>query len=217
MSCTGLGEILRIDPEKIMPNMEKRLTDYGCIKGWTGAGSIVDGISRMYLEGLCKHYKVDPNSKLKDLPKNFMDVLLYGSKGEKIKFVHKTKIMEKEFEEEFEGIVNTLQRRFNETKSQGMKTYYEGFMSSSHCDYCDGARLKKETLAVTIGRLNIHELCNKNIVYIKDYINKEYEKMSQKDKTITITIGTERTKYNRTTNYTNNTKQCSEWNFRAEK
>ena len=182
--CTGLGEILSIDPEKIMPNKEKRLNDYGAIQGWTGSGSIIDGISKMYIEGLCKHYKVDPNTKLKDLPKKFMDVLLYGSKGEKIKFVHNTRTMQREFENEFEGVINTLQRRFNETKSQGMKTFYEGFMSSSHCDYCDGARLKKESLAVTIGKLNIHELCCKNIVYIKDYINKEYEKMGKKDKTI---------------------------------
>ena len=167
-----------------MPNKEKRLNDYGAIQGWTGSGSIIDGISKMYIEGLCKHYKVDPNTKLKDLPKKFMDVLLYGSKGEKIKFVHNTRTMQREFENEFEGVINTLQRRFNETKSQGMKTFYEGFMSSSHCDYCDGARLKKESLAVTIGKLNIHELCCKNIVYIKDYINKEYEKMGKKDKTI---------------------------------
>ena len=182
--CTGLGEILSIDPEKIMPNKEKRLNDYGAIQGWTGSGSIIDGISKMYIEGLCKHYNVDPNTKLKDLPKNFMDVLLYGSKGEKIKFKHNTRTMQREFENEFEGVINTLQRRFNETKSQGMKTFYEGFMSSTHCDYCDGARLKKESLAVTIGKLNIHELCCKNIVYIKDYINKEYEKMGKKDKTI---------------------------------
>ena len=69
--CTGLGEILSIDPEKIMPNKEKRLNDYGAIQGWTGSGSIIDGISKMYIEGLCKHYKVDPNTKLKDLPKKF--------------------------------------------------------------------------------------------------------------------------------------------------
>ena len=182
--CTGLGEILRIDPDKIMPKKEKRLCDYGAIQGWTGAGSIVDGISKMYLEGLCTHYNISPMTKLQDLPEKFMDVLLYGSKGEQIKFVHSTKIMQKEFEAEFEGVVNTLQRRFNETKSQGMKTYYEGFMSSSHCNYCDGARLKPETLAVTIGKLNIHELCCKNVVDIKEYINKEYEKMGVKDRTI---------------------------------
>ena len=182
--CTGLGEILRIDPDKIMPNKEKRLCDYGAIQGWTGSGSFIDGISKMYIDGLCKHYNVSPTTKLKDLPPKFMDVLLNGSHGEKIKFVHETRTMQREFENEFEGVLNTLQRRFNETKSQGMKTYYEGFMSSSHCDYCDGARLKKETLAVTVGRLNIHELCCKNIASIKEYINNEYEKMSQKDKTI---------------------------------
>ena len=182
--CTGLGEILRIDPDKIMPNKEKRLCDYGAIQGWTGSGSFIDGISKMYIDGLCKHYNVSPTTKLKDLPPKFMDVLLNGSHGEKIKFVHETRTMQREFENEFEGVLNTLQRRFNETKSQGMKIYYEGFMSSSHCDYCDGARLKKETLAVTVGRLNIHELCCKNIASIKEYINNEYEKMSQKDKTI---------------------------------
>lgn len=144
--CTGLGEIMSIDPEKIMPDMNKRLSDYGCIKGWTGAGTFVDSISRMYIEGLCNHYGVNPTTKLKDLPKDFMDVLLYGSKGEKIKFVHRTKMSDKAFEEEFEGVVNTLQRRCNDTKSQGMKTYYEGFMSSTHCNYCDGARLKKKYL-----------------------------------------------------------------------
>ncbi len=182
--CTGLGEILSIDPDKIMPDKNKKLSDYGCIKGWTGAGTIVDSISRMYLKGLCNHYNVDINTKLQDLPKDFMDVLLYGSKGELITFEHKTKMSDKKFEEEFEGVVNTLQRRFNETKSQGMKTFYEGFMSSTHCSYCDGARLKREVLAVTIGKYNIHELCCKNIVEIKDIINKEYEKMGSKDRAI---------------------------------
>ncbi len=186
--CTGLGEILRIDPDKIMPNKEKRLCDYGAIQGWTGSGSIIDGISKMYIEGLCNRYNINPATKLKDLPEDFMDILLNGSKGEKIKFVHSTRTMQREFESEFEGVLNTLQRRFNETKSQGMKTFYEGFMSSSHCNYCDGARLKKETLAVTIGKCNIHELCCKNIVTIKEYINSEYEKMSQKDKTIAYQI-----------------------------
>ena len=186
--CTGLGELLRIDVDKIMPNKEKKLNDYAAIQGWAGAGSIVDGISKMYINGLCEHYGVDPNTKLKDLPKKFIDILLYGSKGEKIKFVHNTKTLSREFESEFEGVVNTLQRRFAETKSAGMKTYYEQFMSTSHCNTCDGARLKKESLAVTVGNLNIHELCNKNIQAIKDFINATYEKMSNKNKMISEQI-----------------------------
>ena len=187
-ACTGLGEILSIDIDKIMPNKEKKLNDYGAIYGWSGGGTIIDGISKMYIDGLCSHYNIDPNTKLKDLPKDFMDILLYGSKGEQIKFKHSTKTFEREFESEFEGVVNTLQRRFSETKSSGMKAFYESLMSSSHCNICDGARLKKESLAVKINNLNIHELCNKNIVNIKNYLNNVYEKMSEKNKKISDQI-----------------------------
>lgn len=182
--CTGLGELLRIDVDKIMPNKDKKLNEYGAIQGWSGSGSIIDGISRMYIEGLCNHYGVDSNTKLKDLPKKFMDVLLYGSKGEKIKFVHITKTMTREYESEFEGVVNTLERRFSETKSAGMKMYYEQLMSTSHCELCNGARLKRESLAVKVGGINIHEICNKNVESIREFINVAYEKMSNKNKMI---------------------------------
>ena len=187
-ACTGLGEILRIDPEKIMPNKEKKLSDYGAIQGWSTAGMVIDSMSKMYLEGLCNHYGIDIDTKLKDLPKDFMNILLYGSNGEIIKFKHNGRTMKREFESEFEGVINTLQRRFAETKSPGMKAFYEGFMSSSHCNACDGARLKKESLSVTVGDLNIYELCNKNIVAIKSYINKVYEKFSNKNKIISEQI-----------------------------
>ena len=187
-ACTGLGEILRIDPEKIMPNKEKKLSDYGAIQGWSAAGMVIDSMSKMYLEGLCNHYGIDIDTKLKDLPKDFMNILLYGSNGEIIKFKHNGRTMKREFEAEFEGVINTLQRRFAETKSPGMKAFYEGFMSSSHCNVCDGARLKKESLSVTVGDLNIYELFNKNIVAIKSYINKVYEKFSNKSKIISEQI-----------------------------
>ncbi|MEG2348832.1 MAG: excinuclease ABC subunit UvrA [Clostridia bacterium] len=186
--CTGLGELLKMDPEKIMPNKEKALNDYGAIQGWSGAGSIIDTISGMYIKGLCRHYNIKINTKIKDLPENFMDVLLYGSKGEKIKFEHITKTFTRKFESEFEGVINTLQRRFTETKSPAMRNFYEGFMSSSPCNLCKGARLKKEALAVKIGVLSINELCNKNIISIQEYINKSYEKMSVKNKIISEQI-----------------------------
>ena len=120
--CTGLGEILRIDPDKIMPDKEKKLSDYGAIQGWSAAGMIIDSMSRMYLDGLCSHYNINIDTKLKDLPDDFMQILLYGSNGEKIKFKQEGKTMKREFEAEFEGVVNTLQRRFAETKSNSMKT-----------------------------------------------------------------------------------------------
>ena len=178
--CTGLGELLRIDPDKIIPDKEKLLSNLYAIKGW--AGSTFDSISSMYITGLCEHYGINIDTKFKDLPKKFMDILLYGSNGEKIKFRHVTKKMEREFESEFEGIVNALERRFVETKSPGMKAYYEQFMSASHCHFCDGARLKKESLAVTVGNLNIHQLCSKNVISIKEFINDVYEnKLNKKD------------------------------------
>ncbi len=188
-ACTGLGEILTIDENKIMPDKEKRLNQYGSIKGWSGGGTIIDSISGMYIDGLCKHYGVDPNTKLKDLPKSFMKVLLYGSGEEKIKFEHRSKTVSRDFEAEFEGVINTLERRFQETKSPAMKEFYESLMSTSHCTVCNGARLKKEVLSVKIGGLNIHELCNKNIIAIKEFINKVYnEKMTNKARMISEQI-----------------------------
>ena len=187
--CTGLGELLKIDLDKIMPDKEKRLNQYGSIKGWSGGGTIIDSISGMYIEGLCNHYGIDPNTKLKDLPDYFMNVLMYGSGSEEIKFRHESKTVSRDFKAPFEGVVNTLERRFAETKSQAMKGYYETLMSTSHCNTCNGARLKKEVLAVTIGGLNINELCNKNVLSIKEFINKIYdEKMTKKAKMISEQI-----------------------------
>jgi excinuclease ABC subunit A len=187
--CTGLGELLRIDVDKIMPNKDKKLNDYAAIQGWSGGGSVIDTISGMYITGLCKHYNINPNTKLKDLPEDFMQILLYGSGTEKIKFEHKTKTLTRNFESEFEGVVITLQRRFNETKSPGMKAYYEEFMSTSNCNTCNGARLKRESLAVEIGGVNINELCNRNIVDIRKFINDVYENhMGDKNRMIAMQI-----------------------------
>lgn len=180
--CTGLGELLKIDPEKIIPNKEKKLNDYYAIQGW--AGSTMNNMSNMYIEGLCKHYKVNPNTKFKDLPDWFMDVLLYGSKNEKIKFKYVNKFNERVFESEFEGIVNALERRFKETKSQAMKEYYEQYMSTSPCPACKGARLKATSLAVTVGKYNIHEFCSMSVTNIKEYINDVYNELSKKNKMI---------------------------------
>ncbi|MCX8074392.1 MAG: excinuclease ABC subunit UvrA [Clostridia bacterium] len=181
--CTGLGELLKIDPDKIIPDKSKKLNDYSAIQGW--AGSTMDSISAMYITGLCKYYKINANTKIQDLPKDFLNVLLYGSKGEKIKFQHLSKTFVRDFESEFEGVVNALERRFRETTSQGMKQYYEQFMDTSPCNTCGGARLKKTSLAVKVGRLNIHELCNMSITNIKEYIRELDENvLSAKDKKI---------------------------------
>ena len=185
-ACSGLGELLKIDLDKIMPDKNKRLCDNGVIQGWS-SNQVVDGISKMYIEGLCKHFNVNINTKLKDLDEKFMNILLYGT-NEKIKYKHVMKNMVRDYEGEFEGVVNILERRFRETSSEGMKRYYESLMSSSHCNVCNGARLKKTALSVKFGKLNIQELCNKSIEEIKEYISTENEKLSEKNKKIAIQI-----------------------------
>ena len=180
--CTGLGELLKIDPEKLMPNKEKKLNEYYAIQCWSS--STMNSLSDMYINGICKHYEIDPNTKLKDIPNWFMDILLYGSKGEKIKFRYVNKFNDRTFESEFEGIVNALERRFRETKSPAMKEYYEQYMSTSPCPTCKGARLKATSLAVTFGKFNINELCSMSISDIKKYINEIYDQLGGKDKLI---------------------------------
>ncbi len=184
--CTGLGELLKIDVQRIIPDMNKRLNDNSAILGW--AGSTMDSISNMYIDGLCEHYHVNSNTKLKDLDEKFLNVLLYGSGEENIKFKHITKTLVRNFEAKFEGVVNALERRFRETSSPGMKQYYEGFMSASNCTACNGARLKPTSLAVKFGKLNIHEICNMSIISIKEYINKVNEDLSEKNKKISEQI-----------------------------
>lgn len=185
--CTGLGELLSIDPDKIIPDKEKAIADLTAIQGW--AGSTMDSISSMYITGLCDHYKIKSNTKISDLPEWFMDILLYGSKGEKIQFKHISKKFTREFDSEFEGVVVALERRFRETNSQAMKQYYEKFMTTSKCNSCHGARLKPTSLSVKIGDLNIHELCNMSITKIRDYINQINDnRFTVKEKTIAIQL-----------------------------
>ena len=181
-ACTGLGELLRIDIDKIVPNKEKKLSDSTAILGW--AGTTTDSISNMYIDGLCNHYGVDKNTKIKDLPKKFFNILFYGSGDEKIKFKHITRNLTRDFEAPFEGIANILERRFRETNSPGMKQFYETFMTSMDCPECNGSRLNKISLSVRFGKLNIDKLCKKSIVEIKNYINEIYELLNKKDKMI---------------------------------
>lgn len=181
--CTGLGELLKIDSEKIMPNKDKKLNDYYSIQCWSS--STMNSLNDMYINGLCKHYAINPSTMLKDIPTWFMDILLYGSKGEKIKFRYVNKFNDRTFETEFEGIINALERRFRETKSPAMKEYYGQYMSTTPCPTCKGARLKATSLAVTYGKLNIHDLCSMSIVDIREYINKVYDdELNSKDKMI---------------------------------
>ena len=159
--CTGLGVFMKVDPNLILPNKELSIRQ-GAIKGsgWAMEGST---IATMYFEALSKKYKFSLDKPIKDLPKKIIDIILYGTNGEKIKVTRKSEYGSGTYSTEFEGIINNLERRFRETQSNWIKEEIESYMSAIPCDECGGQRLSKESLSVLVGRINISELCRKSI------------------------------------------------------
>jgi len=154
--CSGLGTFMKIDPDLVI-DRSKSLVD-GAIRagGWNIDNE--DSYSRMYLDALAKHYKFKLTTPIEKLPPRIVDIILYGTKGEKIKIEYNKNFGSGSFMAPFEGIINTMERRYKETQSESQKQYYEEFMSTYTCPECKGARLKKESLAVTICNKNIYEI-----------------------------------------------------------
>jgi excinuclease ABC subunit A len=167
--CTGLGIFMSIDPDLIIPNKNLSIRE-GAIRanGW----SYIDGgtIAQMYFEGLARHYGFSLDVPVNKLPKEALDVILYGTKGERIKMIRKNEYGEGSYSVEFEGIVNNLQRRYRETNSDWVRYELESYMSQIPCPECNGKRLKRESLAVTVGGLNIAELCDMSVGDALDFI-----------------------------------------------
>ncbi len=170
-SCTGIGYLMKMDEDLIIPDKNKTLYD-----GVKAFGSSVmkrgDTMAKMYFESIAKHYGVEIKGvPIKKLPREFLNKILYGTGDEEIDFEYTSSAGTRRFRAPFEGVLPTLERRHNETKSQGMRTFYEMYMSESPCEMCHGARLKKESLAVKVGDKNINELTDMPINKIKDYLN----------------------------------------------
>ena len=157
--CTGLGEQLRVDPSAVMPNMELSIMEGGITApGW---GSIKDDtVAKMYFDALAKKYHFKLTTPLKDLSKEIIDIILYGSKGEKLELKYDRGNGYGVLNQPFEGIINNLERRYRETQSPASKQSIEEYMSEYPCPACHGRRLKPESLAVTVGGMNISEFCD---------------------------------------------------------
>lgn len=126
----------------------------------------------MYFESVAKHYKVKiKDVPIKKLPRDFLNKILYGTGDEEINFEYTSAAGTRKYTAPFEGVIPTLERRHNETKSNGMRSFYEMYMSESPCLACHGARLRKESLSVRVGDKNINELTDMSIDKIKDYLN----------------------------------------------
>ena len=168
--CLGIGYLMKIDEDLIVPDKNKTL--YDGIKAF-GASTMKKGdtMAKMYFESIGKHYGIDiKDKKIKDLPKDFINKILYGTGDEKINFEYHSFSGTRRFTAPFEGVIPTLERRHSETKSQGMRTFYEMYMTNSHCHVCNGARLKAEVLSIKINKKNINQLTEMSINKIQQFL-----------------------------------------------
>lgn len=167
--CTGIGVFMKIDPDLIIPDPSKSIRQ-GSLKGsgWALEGNT---IAEAYMVGLADHYGFSLDTPIEDLPKEIVDILLYGTKGEKIK-IHRFSQRKgfESYETDFEGIIGNLERRYRETNSNWIKEEIQGYMSEHHCDECDGKRLRKESLAVTVGGKNISDFCDMSVVEAVEFL-----------------------------------------------
>ena len=182
--CLGIGYLMKIDEDLIIPDKDKTL--YDGVKAF-GASTMKKGetMAKMYFEAIGKHYGVDIKKPIKKLPREFLEKILYGT-DEPIDFEFQSSYGTRKFSAPFEGVIPTLERRHSETKSQGMRDFYEMYMSNLDCPTCKGSRLKKEILSIKIGDKNINELTNMPINKIQEYLRSL--ELSPKDKMISELI-----------------------------
>ena len=167
--CTGLGVFMKIDPDLILPDRKLSINQGGLkASGWAMEGST---IAAMYMKALAKQYDFSLDIPIADLPDEIVDILLYGTKGEKIEIERTNEYGTGKYKTEFEGIINNLERRFRETQSNWIKEEIESYMSAIPCDKCHGRRLSPESLSVTVGGINISEFCDKSITEALEFVN----------------------------------------------
>ncbi len=159
--CTGLGVFMRVDPDLILPNKNLSI-DQGAIKasGWYYAES---SVSRMYYRGLAQRYGFTLSTPIKELSKEALNAILYGTNGEKLDLYRETDRGMSKYQTEFEGIIPNLERRFRETNSNWVKEEISGIMSGIECPECHGDRLKPIVLAVTVGGINISQFTRMSV------------------------------------------------------
>lgn len=168
--CSGLGSYLKIDPDLVIEDKTKSLVDGAIAKsGWNFSKE--DSYSRTILDALAVKYKFDVNTPFEDLPGHVVDMILYGTGNEKVKINYSNDRGERSFSTDFEGIINTMERRYMETTSRSQKEYYESFMRDIKCRECGGKRLKKESLAVKIADRNIDDITSMTIFNCAEFFN----------------------------------------------
>ncbi|HBW14114.1 MAG TPA: excinuclease ABC subunit UvrA [Proteiniclasticum sp.] len=171
--CDGLGTLLEIDENLVIPDRTKSIMD-GAMASWGDSRLKEDSWTYGILQALSKEYKFDLNTPIEDLSDEVVDILLYGTRGKKLKVFYTKNYSKGEYMYAYEGEVNNLKRRYMESCSDYIKGEIEQFMSSNPCPTCNGARLKPEVLSVTIAGKNIFEFTTMSIQEALNFI-RSYE------------------------------------------
>ena len=168
-TCTGLGELMKIDPELIVTDPTLSLSK-GAVSVCGFNSGTVGSIAWLYFSALCERYGASMDTPYGELPKELRHAILYGTGEEKLHLQYERDYGAGSFDAAFEGVVNNLERRYRESQSEYSKQEIEGFMSRSLCPDCHGKRLKKEVLAVTVGGLNLADLSELSIVKARRFL-----------------------------------------------
>jgi excinuclease ABC subunit A len=180
-ACGGIGHLMKIDPTLVCDTKKSVMDGAITASGWY-ASDKEDSIAYSLFTALSKHYGFSLTKPLYKQDEKFTNILLYGTQGEKIKVEYARNGGSGVYNTDFEGVINNLERRYKETQSNWMRSEIEMMMSQKDCPDCNGARLNKEALAVTIGDININELTNKTIKDLLLFFDKL--KLTPKEKII---------------------------------
>ncbi|MDD3570182.1 MAG: excinuclease ABC subunit UvrA, partial [Lachnospiraceae bacterium] len=166
--CTGLGVQMKFDPDLVVPNKALSIKQGAiCAPGYNSIANS-DSMSAVLFEALSKKYGFSLDTPFKELPQNIVDIIFYGTKGEKISINYKNANGGGTYAYNFEGVINNLQRRYSET-SETMRQDYEEYMTNISCPTCNGDRLKPEVLAITVGDKNISEVTQLSVKEIQKF------------------------------------------------
>lgn len=168
--CMGLGTFMRINPDLVIPNKNLSINQGAILaSGWSNADS--GTIAQMYYSALAEEYGFSLETPIKDLTEEQLNALLYGTNGKKIKMTRVNAYGSGTYLTEFEGVINNLQRRYNETTSEYSRAEITKVMDECNCPECNGKRLNKSALAVTIGGKNIIEFTELSISKAIEFID----------------------------------------------
>ena len=184
--CFGLGYKMEFDEDLMIPDKSLSISQGAIVVlGWqscTDKGSFTGAL----LDALAKEYHFSLDTPFQDYPKEIHDILIYGTGGREVKVHYKSQRGEGVYDVAFEGLLENVNRRYRETFSENSKAEYETFMRITPCPVCKGQRLKKESLAVTVGGMNIYEATNMSIVRFREFL--ENLKLTPMQETIGASI-----------------------------